>query len=911
MTNSSFRLQECIDKYTFVEEDEEVDSPFARMPRKFGRSSSAASTTSPSPKQRFGQGNHHSHQHASTFRSDQRLRDAADPSSAFSTAEELDLSPGGRDSSLSLSSSVGSESSSASLVCLYSGPGGGPLSPLMPLSATPMPPSLLSPPVVTAGSGANRQLTASGPSMSRASRQDLHSHLWPEEKHRRGNRSPPEQQPAKSAAALPTAGVPLRTNLGPNVRQQNMGSFGSLVNTVAPPLSPTPPIECEAGGGGGGPPAAEVQHLCQLSKPLPTEPIRRVDLGFGRNPLDKALRFHRGTECYIKKIPQAVVAPFRRHLPEQTAAAPLLPVTPIHRASIAAASAAAAASSVHSGSDSSVMTTAGEAVLTESVSRIEEDQPAVEATVLTSETLSAESAAGCSSSGSPQSKKICSSEVSQEPQNKVSPSRVESPTPPPQGVTPKSDSDKPKRGGAACSVKRSPASLSEQSEPSLQDTTTRQRPECRRRDSQESPVAVSCAKRSLRQMKQKQQEEEQRFISLPGGPEHQILMSRLTSCQVEVLKLHPGPEAVVTASSSKLGPRRKSRAGPGDSSENAAKVPVSSSDCRPNPALPEVKLVEVQEPASVPEAASVTTCVSDLGIGAAVRTPEPVLPVVDVHSLHVSNSDAASPLDSCEAKVLPDKAEVTPQPSPYVPGLLAEAPCGAVTREVGAEDSGQQIPARKRKRRLNRTGFPSHKAKKRKMQCEPLPAEEKININSCDMDVEASVSPALLHSSVPGDSIPDGGNVGVSNHLSTPLLMENKNSDVKLMQTEVTTPSLQPKDRMQPKRSLEAVSGRPAAATTRGRPAKRPRGRPQARTLETTAVAGAHSSSNNTSSIEPSPASSDVESLDYRWVQSVPFRVADPLNLIQIRTSSVNLTVTFPRVFFRYIFCSRRHWLLS
>jgi hypothetical protein len=873
-------LQECIDKYTFVEEDEEVDSPFARMPRKFGRSSSAASTSSPSPRQRFGQGIHHSHQHASTFRSNQRLRDAADPSSAFSTTEELDLSPGGRDSSLSLSSSVGSESSSASLVCLYSGPGGGQLSPLMPLPATPMPPSLLSPPAVTAGSGANRQLTASGPSMSRASRQDLHNHLWPEEKHRRGNRSPPEQQPAKSAAALPTAGVPLRTNLGPNVRQQNMGSFGSLVNTVAPPLSPTPPIECEGGGGGGGgPPAAEVQHLCQLSKPLPTEPIRRVDLGFGRNPLDKALRFHRGTECYIKKIPQAVVAPFRRHLPEPAAAAPPLPVTPIHRASIAAASAAAAANSVHSGFDSSVVTTAGEAALTESVSRIEDDQPAVEATVLTSETLSAESAAGCSSSGSPQSKKICSSEVTQEPQNKVSPSRVESPPPPPQGVTQKSDSDKPKR--AAGSVRRAPASLSEQSEPSLEDTTTKQRPEYRRRDSQESPVAVSCAKRSLRQMKQKQQqEEEQRFISLPGGPpDQQILMSRLTSCQVEVLKLHPGPEAVVTASSSKLGPRRKSRAGPGDSSENAAKV-ADSSDCRPSPALPEVKLVESQETASVPEAASLI-CVSDPGIVeptsvAAAKTPEPVPPVVDAHSLHVANSDAVSPLNSCEAKVSPDNAGMTPQPSPYVPGLPAETPGGDVTREVGAEDSGQQIPARKRKRRLNRTGFPSHKVKKRKTQCEPLPAEEKIIVNSCEMDVEASVS-LLLHSPVPCDSVPDGGNVGVSNHLNTPLLMESKVSDVKIMQMEVATPSLQPKDRMQPKRSLEAGSGRPPAATTRGRPAKRPRGRPQARSLEPSVIAGAHSSSNNTSSIEPSPASSDVESLDYRWVQSVPFKVADPL----------------------------------
>ena len=76
----------------------------------------------------------------------------------------------------------------------------------------------------------------------------------------------------------------------------------------------------------------------QMSKPLPTEPIRRVDLGFSHKPLDKSMRFHRGQECYIKKVPQAIVAPFRRHPPEacgsSNSSSNSNTVTPIHRASI-------------------------------------------------------------------------------------------------------------------------------------------------------------------------------------------------------------------------------------------------------------------------------------------------------------------------------------------------------------------------------------------------------------------------------------------------------------------------------------------------------------------------------------------------------------------------------------------------
>ena len=74
-----------------------------------------------------------------------------------------------------------------------------------------------------------------------------------------------------------------------------------------------------------------------MSKPLPTEPIRRVDLGFSHKPLDKTMRFHRGHECYIKKVPQAIVAPFRRNPPEKAISVTTPSVTPIHRASIATA----------------------------------------------------------------------------------------------------------------------------------------------------------------------------------------------------------------------------------------------------------------------------------------------------------------------------------------------------------------------------------------------------------------------------------------------------------------------------------------------------------------------------------------------------------------------------------------------
>merc|ERR1719495_1232228 len=70
------------------------------------------------------------------------------------------------------------------------------------------------------------------------------------------------------------------------------------------------------------------------AKPLPTEPIRRVDLtphGYCHKPLNKVPRFLGGQECLIRKVPQAIVAPFRRNPPEST---PVNQVVPIHRASI-------------------------------------------------------------------------------------------------------------------------------------------------------------------------------------------------------------------------------------------------------------------------------------------------------------------------------------------------------------------------------------------------------------------------------------------------------------------------------------------------------------------------------------------------------------------------------------------------
>ena len=122
--------------------------------------------------------------------------------------------------------------------------------------------------------------------LGRANRQDLHTHLWREEK------------------------------FGKQKPQANL----AMTKGTAPPGS----LVSEA--------LKHTDVTLQMSKPLPTEPIRRVDLGFSHKPLDKPMRFHRGQECYIKKVPQAIVAPFRRNPPEQV---PSTTVTPIHRASIA------------------------------------------------------------------------------------------------------------------------------------------------------------------------------------------------------------------------------------------------------------------------------------------------------------------------------------------------------------------------------------------------------------------------------------------------------------------------------------------------------------------------------------------------------------------------------------------------
>ena len=139
--------------------------------------------------------------------------------------------------------------------------------------------------------------TKPGSYLGRASRQDLHNHLWREEKYKHKS---PGIQPG-------SLNIP------------NLSDSSSLFASLPSELSKHTDI------------------TLQMSKPLPTEPIRRVDLGFSHKPLDKSLRFHRGQECYIKKVPQAIVAPFRRTPPELVTTTA---VTPIHRASIAGISVA-------------------------------------------------------------------------------------------------------------------------------------------------------------------------------------------------------------------------------------------------------------------------------------------------------------------------------------------------------------------------------------------------------------------------------------------------------------------------------------------------------------------------------------------------------------------------------------------
>ena len=133
-----------------------------------------------------------------------------------------------------------------------------------------------------------------------ANRQDLHSHLW---------RGGEEKYKHKSQ------GIHSSSSNIPKL-SDSMGSFGTLSNDNTAKHT--------------------TDITLQMSKPLPTEPIRRVDLGFSHKPLEKSMRFHRGQECYIKKVPQAIVAPFRRNPPESSSAVSTA-VTPIHRASIASA----------------------------------------------------------------------------------------------------------------------------------------------------------------------------------------------------------------------------------------------------------------------------------------------------------------------------------------------------------------------------------------------------------------------------------------------------------------------------------------------------------------------------------------------------------------------------------------------
>ena len=136
-----------------------------------------------------------------------------------------------------------------------------------------------------------------------SSRQDLHSHLWKQEQQRK--QPDPGQQATSSS--ITAKGAAYRSLISDTMRKRGLDHTSR----------PQPPS----------------------TKPLPTEPIRRVDLvhGFSHKPLDKAGRPLSGQECQIRKVPQAIVAPFRRNPPEQLQIA----VVPIHRASIAAHTTAA------------------------------------------------------------------------------------------------------------------------------------------------------------------------------------------------------------------------------------------------------------------------------------------------------------------------------------------------------------------------------------------------------------------------------------------------------------------------------------------------------------------------------------------------------------------------------------------
>ena len=824
-----------------------MDPPFARMPRKFGRSSSAASKSSPDVSHpQFG----HRDRQDLPFRG----QEVGGGPSTLSSPDQLEMSPGGRASSLSISSFNGSESSSStSLLCVYSG--GSSEQPEPAQQQLLQPPStlngLLSSPAEEAGG--NKQGAASGQCLSRASRQDLHNHLWPlEERHRRGNNKSPPLQSQTSSSTPGPVGVPLRPSLGPNVKQQNMGAFGSLVSP-ATPLSPPPlpPLSGSEADGMGVSPAVEVQHLCQLSKPLPTEPIRRVDLAFSRNPLDKALRFHRGTECYIKKIPQAVVAPFRRHPPDLPATIPPPSVTPIHRAAIAAASAAATAANLdHIVSTGQPSTTSIPGAT---------GQPTTGAVVVAAEAMHPPGeplasfevpGAGCSSSSSSSPPhKVATTEASPTaPVSKLQPIAEDSMS---LAVSAEAKNEKPRRRTASSGKKLPPSSaLSSVLPPSVEPGGKYSR--------SKTPAEVeavgtadirstSKSKRSLRQVKQKQD-----MISLPGGQDQQILLSKLTSCQVEVLRLKDDSGSKVQQpAAAKFSSRRKSCSG-------AANV-EQASDCTGTSSIDIPRLST-----AVLEENLVSTC-SKTASGAAdprveasaeltVKEPEPA-PLAQCPTNHHSPSSSASVADA--------ESKATPVKKPAVPKLGSITSLVATSRlEASPTDGKQQLAAKKRKRRSNKTGFPSTKAKKKKWHNEISSQVEGAGLKTSEeMPLISDTSEPLAPLAVSDKSTPDGPETENDALTSLPLPV---------------TPVLPPQEKLQLKRVIE-----PIRSAARGRPAKRARGRPMVRSrdgpaAQATAALPAVNSSNNSSSIEPSPASSDVESLDYRWVlECYKSRVAD------------------------------------
>jgi hypothetical protein len=179
------------------------------------------------------------------------------------------------------------------------------------------------------------------------------------------------------------------------------------------------------------------------------------------------------------------------------------------------------------------------------------------------------------------------------------------------------------------------------------------------------------------------------------------------------------------------------------------------------------------------------------------------------------------------------------------------------SESASSENRKQQLAAKKRKRRPNKTGFPSVKVKKKKLASELIsstePAEQKL--------------PSAVETSVAFEIIGAVPSTSVEKRLDPPESKQSPSNSIVLP----ATPKCEQKDRLQLKRSL---SSHPAV---RGRPPKRPRGgrqpsRPRDGSMAQTAVLfrdaptlGGVSISNTSSSVEPSPASSDVESLDYRY----------------------------------------------